>query len=160
MTYNEVFTRHTAVQNVPLTMEGRALPAKTQASVVLKRVYYGNLVDGFEKDMQKAVEDFKTEGFDERLMKYREAKDKDGNHTDEAFEQELEELNAKYAEARNQKAVEEVSAKPRLLTEGELADIIEVVGVTGDMEIMVAGKTEVMPKERFISMLAAVMVEQ
>lgn len=161
MTYNEAFLKRALVANIPLVLEGRELSASMQAKVMLMRVAYDKLFNEFEEDVKKALEGFKSEGFDDRLRAYSEMNNVDAKlkaveewdgegdepkspteeeiknadetrKTKEEFEKELEEVNKKYMEARAQKSNEDIASVPKMFTEDELAEIIRVVTLVGE----------------------------
>lgn len=160
MTNDNMFLRYYIAKNIPLTMEGRELTPATQASVVIMRVGYERGVNAFEDEIRKVANELKAEKFDERYAAYNEQKQKDAEYKDEAFEAELSELNAKVLEVRKKRATEPSDAKERLLTEAELADIIAVIKTEGNMKVNFGTKEdEGMPREQFVGMVAAYLVE-
>lgn len=165
MDYNKIFQRNNVLVNIPLSNEGRKLPGKTAATVMLLRVAYGNKVQEFEKDLQEVLKGLKKEGFDERLQKYELPEDNAERMSDEqerkGFEQERKELEEAYMEARKKKSEEKVDMKGKSLTAVELADIYEVVGTEGKISLSMPyqpNPVEV-PREAFLQMVAEVLVD-
>lgn len=165
MNYNRVFQVNNVLVNIPLSMEGRKLPGKTAASVMLLRVAYGKKVNEFETDMQEVVKGLKKEGFDERARRYSLPEDDKERMTDEQqrkdFESERKELEDAYLEARKRKAEENVEMKCGTLTRDELADLYEVVGTEGVMMMSVpyADKPIEVGREGFLQMVAEMLVQ-
>lgn len=78
----------------------------------------------------------------------------------ETYDKELEELNAKYMEARRQKLDEDCPMRYRTLTEEELAGIIEAVGTQGVISLTLGdGQCLDIDKVRFLGMVAGLLVE-
>lgn len=181
MTYNEAFNRSNILNNIPLSYEGRKLPKSTAASVMLLRVAYSQKVDEFVGCMEEVRKGLKKEGFDaraaavermraaeEKLRKYEsgEGGEKPSEKeleeaaktrsTLDAFEQEKKELEESMAEANRKKAEESVEVKGSL-SPGDLADIYEMLGVEGDIEVAVPGNKIVkMDKSVFLQLVATI----
>lgn len=150
----ELMNKLVAIKNVPLTFEGRALPSKLQAKIVLIKVAYEKAVAAFNEKMREVSGLMKPEGFDELEAKAKAHEEWKGEgekpetptqeEKDEAAairEQDLkayEELKKDFVsrlnEAYAQELNEEAAVKEKTLTEDELAEIIEVVGADGDMD--------------------------
>lgn len=78
----------------------------------------------------------------------------------ESYGKELEDLNAKYMEARRQKLDEESGMKDRRLTEKDLSEIISVTGTQGTIKITIGNGQETgIDKEQFLGIVAGVLVE-
>lgn len=161
----ELMNKLVAIKNVPLTFEGRALPSKLQAKIVLIKVAYEKSVAAFNEKIREASGELKPEGFDELEAKVAkmfavEAKAKaheewngEGEKPEaptqeekdeaaaireqdlKAYEEQKRDFVSKLNEAYAQELNEEAAVKEKTLTEDELAEIIEVVGADGDMDL-------------------------
>ena len=189
MNYVDLMNKSVAIKNVPLTFEGRALPSKLQAKIVLAKVAYDKALTAFNEKMRDVYNELKPEGFDELEAKVRkmldvEAKEKaheewngEGEKPAEPTQEELaeaaairekemkdyevkrEELNGKFNEAYAEAVKDEAPVKEKALTEDELAAIIEVVGMDGEMDFIGNdGRPWKVKRCEFVDLIAAGLV--
>lgn len=64
MKYIELMEKKGILANVPLAFEGRELPSKLQAKLMLMRVGYDKVVAQFQDKLQEVLKGLKSEGFD------------------------------------------------------------------------------------------------
>ena len=164
----ELLNSYPIVMNIPLSYEGRELPSRLQAKLMLMRVGYDKAVSAFNEKIDEALNGFKPEGFDNLVreigrMESIEARQKafeDWNGEGEGpIKPSLDELNEaqkirsekmdeyklktkdvweKRCELNNQELDEECNACLRKLTEEEYASIVELVRTDGEFEFRTA----------------------
>lgn len=164
MTHNEVFKRQAIVMNIPLVYEGRELPSKLQAKLMIMRVTYDKAVEAFRAKMQEVAKGLKSKGYDEleaeiNKMYTAENKEKaykewngEGEKPAEPTKEELDEakkiraekfddyeakksaLLAKLNEAYAQEGETQSDIKVKKFTEEEYAEIIEMIKTEGTIK--------------------------
>lgn len=184
-----LFNNYNIVSNIPLVFEGRELPSKLQAKLMLMRVGYDKAVMAFNEKCQEALNGFKPEGFDElareiERMDTIESKDKnfkewngEGKKPSEPTKEELEEaakireekledykqkekiVSEKWAEIRRLEIGEECPTKMKILTEEDYAIIIELIRTEGKIDYTVNGQTFNIDRVQFLEFIAANLVE-
>lgn len=190
MNHIELMNKSVAIKNVPLMFEGRALPSKLQAKVVLIKVAYDKALMAFNEKLREVYNGLKPEGFDEleakvKKMEAVEAKEKahkewngEGDRPAEptkeekeeaaaireknlkTYEEQVKDLNGKFNEAYMQELKEDAAVKENILTEDELAAIIEVIGTDGEMDFVNnEGRKFKVNRCEFIDMIASAFVD-
>ena len=64
MKYIDLMDKKGILDNVPLAFEGRELPSKLQAKLMLMRVGYDKVVAQFQEKLQEVLKGLKPDGFD------------------------------------------------------------------------------------------------
>lgn len=184
-----LLNNHAIVANIPLAYEGRELPSKLQAKLMLMRVGYDKAVAAFNEKVREALNGLKPEGFDElareiERMRVIEAKEKafkewdeEGEKPAEPTKEELEEaaqirkeklvdyepkekeVIEKWEEIRKQELEEECIPKMKAFTEEEYAAIIDVVKTEGEIDYTVNGQTFKIERIQFLELIAANLIE-
>lgn len=164
MTHNEVFNRQAIISNIPLVFEGRELPSKLQAKLMIMRVTCDKAIEAFRTKMQEVGKGLKPEGYDEleaeiNKMYTAENKEKafkewngEGEKPAEPTKEELDEakkirsekfddyevkksaLLAKLNEAYAQEGETQSDIKVKKFTEEEYAEIIEMIKTDGTIK--------------------------
>lgn len=162
----EMLNKAMVIKNIPLVMEGRELPSKLQAKLMLMRVSFDKAASAYNDKLQEVLKGLKPEGFDELAQKIQrmdeiEKKDKafkewnnEGEKPSEPTKEELveaakireenfgeykemeHELLSKYNEAYNQELYEESEMKDKKFTEDEFASIIDVIKSEGEIDFV------------------------
>lgn len=172
----EVFNKAVVVKNIPLAFEGRELPSKLQAKLMLMRVSYEKFSASFNEKLQDVLKGLKAEGFDELAQKIREMEsiEKNENATPEEIEKaqqirhadydnykkQEKELLEKYQEAYNQELNEESGFNEKKFSEEELAEIIDMIKTDGEIDFVGGdGNAVKIKKMELIGLIASVFVE-
>lgn len=184
----ELLNNHAIVGSIPLVYEGRELPSKLQAKLMLMRVSYDKAVAAFNEKVREALNGLKPEGFDDlardiERMRAIEAKDNackqwngEGEKPSEPTQDEIEEaaniraeklteyelkekdLLEKLAEIRRQEMEEECSVNLKLFTEDEYASIIETIKTEGVIDYKINGQTFNIGRVQFLELIASNLV--
>lgn len=171
----ELLDTHSVIMNIPMSYNGKELSSKLQARIILMKVSYDKAVNAFNGKLKEVMEQLKPEGFNDLLkaVQKMEAIRKKSSPSKEEIEEakkieseilpnyKLKEkaLIEKYIIAREEELEEEATITPKKLSEFEYEELVEVIGASGEMELVVNKKTIKLQKEDFLSGVAALLVE-
>lgn len=180
-TFNDIYLRHTILQQIPTEIGEKEMPAELAVDVLLLQTAYKRKVSEFEDFMSDVLKGLKKVGFDERAQKVQTARDiikhadEDGDNKPsedevkkanedlkdvEEFDAEFAELNSAYSEARRKKAEEETSVKNGYFTRESFARLVGYIGLKGEMETKnpVNGEKVTVLKSAFLSTVSDLLV--
>lgn len=189
MKNGEMLNKRLVISNLPLVFEGRELPSKLQAKVILMRVTFDRAANSFNEKMKEVMNGLKPEGFDdiareknecesiESKLKSYEEWNGEGEKPSKPSEEELskvkkfkeeklddyntkeKDLLSKYNEAYMTEFKEESDVKVKKFTEDELASIIELIGIEGDFEFVNGENKILIPRQEYLAIVADSFVE-
>lgn len=157
----DVLNAQMLVANIPFVCEGRSLPSKLQARLMLMRVTLDKAVNAYREKMQEVMNGLKPDGFDDLMKEVKEPGEGVSVPEDKVkeYEDKEKELLEKYNEANREEMDNESGVSIKKFTEDELAQIIEVMTTEGEMDFKSSGGEVKMAKVEFLAGVASVLVE-
>ena len=155
-TYNDIFVRMSVLVAIPATVGERSLKPSTSTSLVLLRAQHSRKIEEFEDTVRKGLEELKKQerfkDFDELAAKAHEpAKDGEAPRKPEGFDELEAALPDEYRALRAKASMTETSFEFTPLSRAELEDIVDTVGMEGDIELPHGRE----PRAQFLSTVAA-----
>lgn len=157
----DVLNAQMLVANIPFVSEGRSLPSKLQARLMLMRVTLDKAVNAYREKMSEVMKGLKPEGFDELMEEVKEPEEgvTVPDEKVKEYEDKEKELLEKYNEANKEEMGNDSGISIKKFTEDEFAQIIEVMTTEGEMDFKASSGDVKMAKVEFLAGVASLLVE-